>query len=339
MPARWRSTSMNCAVGARVCASLVERPDARGMARSISPTVSEQSDSTEANRSLAGHRRADGSWRLPGWNVRADRAALISRPLNNVHISAMNLVHKSSDKHLNGAFRAAGRLKCIARSDLRAASAADSGTTAARSSTSSKAARRARRPRPAHARCGAHLLCYAGALIVMTAMGLFSTLAFSQMGGEALAVTAVVYARACSGPAGPLPLGDQNLRARPAAPPDRGRGVDGAARRLRHPGCARLAGPVRRPGAYKSFYPLHQGQLDPHGGRGNRHGAIALRFYPFPFIVSIIAFALWFMSMDLAPWIAGAELRRLGNPPPGVDLVRRRDARRRLHHRSRAKAR
>ena len=30
---------------------------------------------------------------------------------------------------------------------------------------------------------------------------------------------------------------------------------------------------------------------------------IALRFYRFPFIVSIIAVALWFMSMDLTPWI------------------------------------
>jgi len=32
-------------------------------------------------------------------------------------------------------------------------------------------------------------------------------------------------------------------------------------------------------------------------------GVIALRFYRFPFIVSIIAVALWFMSMDLTPWI------------------------------------
>ncbi|MBN8985336.1 MAG: hypothetical protein J0H32_12895, partial [Rhizobiales bacterium] len=40
----------------------------------------------------------------------------------------------------------------------------------------------------------AHLLWYAGALIVMSAMGLFSTLAFSQMGGWALAITAAVYA-------------------------------------------------------------------------------------------------------------------------------------------------
>jgi hypothetical protein len=42
----------------------------------------------------------------------------------------------------------------------------------------------------------AHLLWYAGALIVMGAMGLFSTLAFSAMGGWALTATAVVYALA-----------------------------------------------------------------------------------------------------------------------------------------------
>ena len=40
----------------------------------------------------------------------------------------------------------------------------------------------------------ANLLWYAGALIVIGAMGLFSTLAFSQMGGKALAITALVYA-------------------------------------------------------------------------------------------------------------------------------------------------
>src|SRR5205085_88813 len=40
----------------------------------------------------------------------------------------------------------------------------------------------------------AHLLWYAGALIVIGAMGLFSTLAFSQMGGQALAITAFIYA-------------------------------------------------------------------------------------------------------------------------------------------------
>ena len=39
-----------------------------------------------------------------------------------------------------------------------------------------------------------HLLWYAGALVVISAMGLFSTLAFSQMGGPALTATALVYA-------------------------------------------------------------------------------------------------------------------------------------------------
>lgn len=38
-----------------------------------------------------------------------------------------------------------------------------------------------------------HMLWYAGALIIMGAMGLFSTLAFSQMGGKALTATAIAY--------------------------------------------------------------------------------------------------------------------------------------------------
>ena len=32
-------------------------------------------------------------------------------------------------------------------------------------------------------------------------------------------------------------------------------------------------------------------------------GLLALRFYPFSFIVFVIAYALWFMSMDLTPWL------------------------------------
>src|SRR5919108_4384369 len=39
-----------------------------------------------------------------------------------------------------------------------------------------------------------HLLWYAGALIVIGAMGLFTTLAFAQLGGAALALIAVIYA-------------------------------------------------------------------------------------------------------------------------------------------------
>src|SRR5687768_5993131 len=39
-----------------------------------------------------------------------------------------------------------------------------------------------------------HVLWYAGALIVIGAMGMFSTVAFSQMGGRALTATAIAYA-------------------------------------------------------------------------------------------------------------------------------------------------
>ncbi len=34
---------------------------------------------------------------------------------------------------------------------------------------------------------------------------------------------------------------------------------------------------------------------------------LALVFFPFPFLTMIIAFCLWFMSMDLTPWLMGAE--------------------------------
>jgi hypothetical protein len=55
-------------------------------------------------------------------------------------------------------------------------------------------------------------------------------------------------------------------------------------------------------------------------------GVIALRFYPFPFIVVIIGIALWFMSMDLAPWIAGEsyadwETRRMVSMRFGLAII------------------
>lgn len=36
-------------------------------------------------------------------------------------------------------------------------------------------------------------------------------------------------------------------------------------------------------------------------------GLIALRFVRFPFVTAPIAFALWYMSMDLTPIIAGSD--------------------------------
>ncbi len=149
----------------------------------------------------------------------------------------------------------------------------------------------------------AHLLWYAGALIVIGAMGLFSTLAYSQMGGSALTITAIVYAAAFT-------LAGYNLWHK---------------RDLKTPGgllitiavsMAPLAvygiqeelgwwGKFGKPGTVQDFYTWIKGSWVFMEIAAVAAGVVALRFYRFPFIVSVIAVALWFMSMDIVPWIAG----------------------------------
>jgi hypothetical protein len=149
----------------------------------------------------------------------------------------------------------------------------------------------------------AHLLWYAGALIVIGAMGLFSTLAYSQMGGSALTITAIVYAAAFT-------LAGYNLWHK---------------RDLKTPGgllitiavsMAPLAvygiqeelgwwGKFGKPGTVQDFYTWIKGSWIFMEIAAIAAGVVALRFYRFPFIVSVIAVALWFMTMDVVPWIAG----------------------------------
>lgn len=149
----------------------------------------------------------------------------------------------------------------------------------------------------------AHLLWYAGALIVIGAMGLFSTLAFTAMGGWALAATAVVYA-------GVFTAAGHHLWHR---------------RNLRVPGGLLIAiavsmaplavygiqdalglwGSFGQPGTVHDFYVWIKGSWVFMEVAAIVAALVALRFYPFPFIVMIIAVALWFMSMDLTPWVFG----------------------------------
>jgi len=151
----------------------------------------------------------------------------------------------------------------------------------------------------------AHLLWYAGALIVIGAMGLFSTLAFSQMGGQALAITAVVYA-AVFGAGGHYLWHERNLH------------TPGGLLIAIAVSMAPLAvygiqdhlgwwGRFGKPGTVQDFYVWIKGSWIFMEVAAITVAALALRFYRFPLIVSIIAVALWFMSMDLAPWIAGAD--------------------------------
>lgn len=151
----------------------------------------------------------------------------------------------------------------------------------------------------------AHLLWYAGALIVIGAMGLFSTLAFSQMGGQALAAVALIYAAVFTVAGhylwhrlGLRTPGGLLIAIAVSMAPLAVYGIQDA---------LGLWGQFGRPDAYQGFYVWIKGSWIFMEIATILVAAIALRFYPFPFIVVIIGVALWFMSMDLAPWIAGTD--------------------------------
>jgi hypothetical protein len=149
-----------------------------------------------------------------------------------------------------------------------------------------------------------HLLWYAGALVVISAMGLFSTLAFSQMGGPALTTTALVYA-------GLFTAAGHYLW---------------TVKKLRTPGGLLIAVAVAmtplavfgiqdaygawtqfgKPAAMRDFYVWIKGSFVFMELTTIAAAIAALHFYRFPFIVFIMAVALWFLSMDVVPWITGA---------------------------------
>lgn len=151
-----------------------------------------------------------------------------------------------------------------------------------------------------------HVLWYAGAVIIIGAMGMFTTLAFAEMGGKALTVTAVIYAAIAMFiahrlwgrpglrvPAGLLvavavsmtPMGIYGIQASYDLWPE----------------------PFSDPGNYKDFYEWLNASWIYMDAGTVIVGIIALRFYPFPFIAAIMALALWFMSMDLTPWFYRGE--------------------------------
>lgn len=148
-----------------------------------------------------------------------------------------------------------------------------------------------------------HLLWYAGALVVIGAMGLFSTLAFSQMGGPALTATALVYALLFA-IAGHYLWTVKNLR----TPGGLLIAVAVAMMPLAIFGIQDATGAwteFGRPKDMRSFYQWIKGSFVFMELATIAAGIVALRFYRFPFIVFIMSVALWFLSMDVVPWITG----------------------------------
>jgi hypothetical protein len=147
-----------------------------------------------------------------------------------------------------------------------------------------------------------HVLWYAGALIVMTAMGVFSTTAFAAMGGKALTVTAVIYG------AGFIFLGDHLWRKGLPTPAGLTIAIAVSMAPLAIYGIQdayHLWGTQVYPGKYRHFFAYIRGGWVMMEAGTVIAALIAMRFWPFSFIFFVLSFALWFMSMDLAVWFVG----------------------------------
>jgi hypothetical protein len=151
-----------------------------------------------------------------------------------------------------------------------------------------------------------HLLWYAGALIIMGAMGLFSTLAFSQMGGAGLATTGLGYFLVLG------LVGDRLWKNTETRTPG---GLLIAAAIAMVPlmvfGLQEASGvwtSLGKPGAYRGFYHFIKGGWIPMELATLGVSLLAARRYSFAFIAFPAAIALWFLSMDLAAYLAGREM-------------------------------
>lgn len=146
-----------------------------------------------------------------------------------------------------------------------------------------------------------HVLWYGGALIIITAMGIFTTDAFNRMGGWALAICGAVYGVVLTG------LGDylwfkRNLRiaggllvaAAISMVPMIIYGIQDALDLWKYA--------QGDPGQYQNFYPYVNGSWVYMEAATVIVALLAIIRYRFPFILLIAAVALWFMSMDLAMW-------------------------------------
>ncbi len=146
-----------------------------------------------------------------------------------------------------------------------------------------------------------HLLWYAGTLVVISAMGLFSTTAFSRMGGAALVFTALLYALVF------VAVGHFLWHKKSLRVPG---GLLIAAAVSMAPmavyGVQDMLGYWENGQNLRDFHIWIKSSWLPMEIATLIAAGIALRFYPFPFIGFIAAFALWYMSMDIAIfWFEG----------------------------------
>ena len=146
---------------------------------------------------------------------------------------------------------------------------------------------------------------YFGALIVIGAMGWFMNKAWEGLGGLGIAIVALCYA--CV-----FLLVGRTLWDKPNLRIPGGLLLTMAVCMvpLATYGIERWLGlwPDRDPGAYERFHPYINGSWIVIEIITVVASAIVLRFWRFPFLTAPIAYALWFMSMDLADLIVRQRL-------------------------------
>ena len=172
-----------------------------------------------------------------------------------------------------------------------------------------------------------HVLWYAGALIVIGAMGLFTNEAFNRMGGWALAACGSAYLVAFT-VAGHLLWRNNALRI-PA-------GLLIAIAVSMVPliiygiqdGLGAWTTAIGDPGKYNGFFSYVNGSWIYMEIGAILAALLAVWRYPFPFILMLAAVALWFMSMDLALWFTyepnnfyDFEVRRLVSLYFGLGMI------------------
>jgi Predicted membrane protein (DUF2157) len=149
-----------------------------------------------------------------------------------------------------------------------------------------------------------HVAYYLGALVVISAMTWFMTLGWERFGGGGILAISLSYAVAFAVAGGLLwrhkdlkvPGGLLVTAAVCMAP-------------LAVYGFESTTGLWLQgmPGEYADFYDYIEGGWFPMEITTVAAGLVALRFYRFPFLTAPVAFALWFMSMDLTPLVYGSS--------------------------------
>jgi len=148
----------------------------------------------------------------------------------------------------------------------------------------------------------AHVAYYFGALIVISAMGWFMTLAWERFGGGGIFLISAIYAL-CFVLAGHTLWYKENLR----VPGGLLFTIAVGMTPLAIYGLERLTGiwPQGDPGVYRGYHIWVKGSWFLMEVGTIVAGLIALMFIRFPFLTAPIAFSLWYMSMDLTPLLFG----------------------------------